>query len=368
VSDRYNVQCVTIGGTLKIANNRSHIGANAVHYELSKPMRPAAEPYDRFAISGRNWSNYSFDYGYTFRNMHIYGEIAIDKLLNRAVINGLLASLDPKVDMAVVYRNISSRYQSLFSNAFTESSLPVNENGLYAGVSIRPVFGWKLDVYADIFRFSWLKYQVNAPSAGHEYLLQVSYTPNKYTEMYTRFRHETKGRNGLDSSGVIASPVPVTRLNWRTQIGYRINRAIELRSRIETIWYTGNSGQQKETGFLFYTDVHVKPAFRPFSFNARVQYIETDGYNSRLYAWENTVLYNFSIPALFNKALRYIINVNYRFMPRPGKQQQKKYNCLFSLSCAQAVYPSKMAVEATKTAIEAYNRTDIKLQVIFTRR
>jgi hypothetical protein len=114
--------------------------------------------------------------------------------------------------------------------------------------------------------------------------------------------------------------------------------------------------------------VHVKPAFKPFFFNARLQYVETNGYNSRLYAWENTVLYNFSTPASFNKSLRYILNVNYRLMPRPAMQRRKKYNCLFSLSYAQSVYPAETAVEATNTAIEAYSRSDIRLQLIFTAR
>jgi hypothetical protein len=368
LNDRYNVQCVTTGGALKIANSRAHIGVNAVQYRFTKSLQPAGEAYDRFAISGRHWGNYSFDYSFTFRNMHVYGEAAVDRLFNKAMIHGLLASLDPKVDFAIVYRNISPQYQSLFSNAFTENSLPVNESGCYTGLSIRPVYGWKLDVYTDIFRFPWLKYQVNAPSSGHEYLVQVSVTPNKYVEIYTRFRHETKSVNVADSGRAIQPLAPVTRLNWRTQINYRLNRTIELRSRVETVWYASNFQQQKETGFLFYTDVHVKPAFKPFFFNARIQYIETDGYNSRIYAFENTVLYNYSIPPLFNKAVRYIINVNYRLMHRFNKQQPQKFNCLFSLSYAQAVYPSEMAVEATKSAIEAYNRADIKLQVVFTRR
>jgi hypothetical protein len=236
------------------------------------------------------------------------------------------------------------------------------------GLSIRPVLGWKLDVYADIFRFPWLKYQVNAPSGGHEYLAQVNFTPNKNVEIYTRFRQETKSMNVADSGMAIQPIAPVTRLNWRTQINFRLNRTIELRSRVETLWYASNSQQKKETGFLFYTDVHVKPYFRPFFFNARIQYIETDGYNSRIYAWENTVLYNFSIPPLYSKALRYIVNFNYRLMSRMKKQHPQKFNCLFSLSYAQAVYPSEMAVEATKSAIEAYNRADIKLQVVLTRR
>jgi hypothetical protein len=367
LNNRNNIQCITAGASVKVAGNRSHIGVNAVQYSFSNPMQPADEPYDRFAVNGRHWGNYSIDYSYTFRNMHVYGEVAVDQLLNKAMVHGLLASLDPKVDFAIVHRNISSRYQSFFSNAFTENRLPVNENGLYAGLSIRPLHGWKLDVYADVFRFPWLKYQVNAPSGGQEYLVQVTYAPNKYVEMYTRFRQETKGAGVNDSSLVITAVMPVSRLNWRTQMSYRLNRTVELRSRVETVWY-GSRNTKKETGFLFYTDVHVKPFMKPFFFNARLQYVETGGYNSRIYAWENTVMYNYSIPAQFDKALRYIININYRVISRQGTLRMRKMNCLFSLSLAQSFYPFKAAIEATQTAVEAYNRSDIKLQIIFSRR
>jgi hypothetical protein len=367
LNDRYNIQCITAGGSVKVSNRRSQIGINTVQYSLSNPLQPAGEPYDRYAMSGRTWSNYSFDYSYTFRNVHVYGEAAVDKLYNKAMVHGLLASLDPRVDLAVVYRNISSRYQSLFSNAFTENRLPVNENGLYAGLSIRPMHGWRLQVYADVFKFPWLKYKVNAPSRGQEYLVQLEYTPNKYSSMYTRFRHETKDAGISDTASVISTLIPVRRLNWRTQVNYRLNRAIELRGRVETVWY-GSEREQKETGFLLYTDVYVKPPMKPFFFNARVQYVETDGFNSRIYAWENTVMYNFSIPAQFNKSVRYILNVNYWLTRRSFSQQKGRLNCLLAFSFAQSVYPFKAAVEATKTAVEAYNSSDIKMQIIFVRR
>jgi hypothetical protein len=367
LNDRHNVQCMAAGASVKLAGNRSHIGINAVQYNFSNAMLPSEAPYDRFAISGRHWSNYSFDYGFTFRNIHMYGEVAADKLFNRAMVHGLLASVDPKVDLAIVYRNIGSRYQSLFSNAFTENRLPVNENGLYTGLSIRPMHGWKLDVYADVFRFPWLKYQVNAPSGGQEYLLQVEYTPNKYVTIYTRFRQETKSVNISDTASAISPVMPVTRINWRTQVNYRLNRAVELRSRVETVWY-GGERTKKETGFLLYTDVFVKPAFRPFFFNARLQYVETGGYNSRIYAWENTVQYSFSIPAQYDKTLRYIININYRLMSKPVVQRTRKMNCLFSLSLAQSFYLFKPAVDATKNAVGASGVSDIKMQVIFVRR
>jgi hypothetical protein len=42
-----------------------------------------------------------------------------------------------------------------------------------------------------------------------------------------------------------------------------------------------------------------------------LQYFETDGYNSRLYAYENDVLYSYSIPVFFDKGYRYYLTLNY---------------------------------------------------------
>jgi hypothetical protein len=42
--------------------------------------------------------------------------------------------------------------------------------------------------------------------------------------------------------------------------------------------------------------------------NGRLAYFHTDGYNSRLYAYENDVLYAFSIPALYGNGIRSYFN------------------------------------------------------------
>jgi hypothetical protein len=255
----------------------------------------------------------------------------------------------------------------LFSNAFTENSLPVNENGWYAGISVRPGRGWKLDAYADVFRFPWLKYLVNAPSGGHEYLVQVTYTPNKYVEVYSRFRQETKGQNMANGNAGISPVVDVPQINWRTQVSYRVSTAWLLRSRVEAVWYANNVAAQKETGFLFFTEVHYKPAFKPYSFNGRVQYVETGGYNTRLYAWENTVLYNFSIPAFFDKSFRYVTTVNYRLTNRFNGKPHKHISCLLAASFAQSFYLLNINNKEANNPDALSNKTAFQLQAIISR-
>ena len=94
--------------------------------------------------------------------------------VDKAFINGLLMSVDPHVDMSFLYRKISRGYQSLYTNAFTESTYPTNESGFYAGISIAPSSYLRINAYADFYHFPWLKFRVDAPSSGSDYLVQLT--------------------------------------------------------------------------------------------------------------------------------------------------------------------------------------------------
>jgi hypothetical protein len=49
----------------------------------------------------------------------------------------------------------------------------------------------------------------------------------------------------------------------------------------------------------------------PLSLNARLAIFKTNSYNSRIYAYENDVLYSFSIPAYYGNGLRYYLTLRY---------------------------------------------------------
>jgi hypothetical protein len=138
VADKGVQRQFSYGGNLAFNKNGLHVGINAIQYYFKLPINKVDDPYNLYALSGKRFGNQSIDYSYTFRNLHFFGEVAADNHFNKATVNGLLVSVDANVDMSFVYRNISAKYQSLYSNAFTENTYPVNERGLYAGISIRP--------------------------------------------------------------------------------------------------------------------------------------------------------------------------------------------------------------------------------------
>ena len=310
IADRDKLGQFAFGGNIKYKNANWHVGINAIIFNFSSPVQKRQEPYNLYAISGNGWGNYSIDYSYTYKNLHFFGEAAVDKNLSKAFLNGLLISVDPRVDISFIHRKIDPQYQSINGNAFTENTYPTNENGFYSGISVRPVSAWRFDAYIDIYKFPWLKYLVDAPSHGKDFLAQITYTPNKQLEAYTRFRSETKQGNQPGNNTPANYLVSLPRQNWRTQVSFKINQSFTIRSRTELLWYDKN-GENAEKGFLTFFDVIYKPMLKKYAGNIRLQYFETDDYNSRIYAYENDVLFYYSIPAFFKKGYRYYINFNY---------------------------------------------------------
>lgn len=350
VTDRNQLSQFAYGGNIRYKKTNWHVGFNAIQYHFSAPVQKRAEPYNLYAISGKHWENMSIDYSYTHRNLHFFGEAAADKNFNKAFLNGLLISVDSRVDLSVLHRNINKAYQAVSGNAFTENTYPTNENGMYAGISIRPVAYWRVDAYMDFFKFPWLKYLVDAPSKGTDFLVQLTYTPNRQTEVYTRYRNETKQSNFSGNTTPTNFLVAIPRQNWRTQVSVRLNPTLLVRSRAELIWYD-KRGEQSETGFLSFFDLFYKPMLKPVSGNIRLQYFETDGYNSRIYAYENDVLYYFSIPAFFDQGFRYYLNINYDL--------SKKIS--FWVKWSQTIYSDKDLIGSGLDEIVGGRRSEIRI-------
>jgi hypothetical protein len=351
IADRNKLRQLSFGGNIKYTGNRWHIGINGISYNFSERVQKRSEPYNLFAIEGKYWYNMSVDYSYTYRNLHFFGEAAADKNFDKAFLNGLLISVDSRVDLSVLHRAIDKGYQAVNGNAFTENTYPTNEQGLYAGISIRPAAAWRFDAYGDIYKFPWLKSLVDAPSYGKDFLAQLTYTPNKQVEIYTRFRNETKQSNQSDNNTVTNQLVAIPRKNWRTQFVYKINPAISLRSRVELVWYN-NKSSDEETGFLSFFDFIYRPMMKPFSGVLRLQYFETGSYNSRIYAYENDVLYSYSIPGFFDKGYRYYATISYDL--------GKRMTLWFRL--AQTIHRDKNTIGSGLDEIPGNKRTELKIQ------
>jgi hypothetical protein len=310
VADRAAIGQLTTGGTFAFTKRKYHINANVVYTRLSAPLTSRVSLYNQFDFRGRTLLNASIDYHFIVKNFHFFGEEAISQNGGFGLLNGVLIGLGPSVEMSVVHRYFSKNYQTIYARTFSESTTPQNEHGTYVGISIKPSRTIKIDGFFDWFKFPWLRFLVDKPTSGYEAFVQLNYIPSKKASMYVRYRHTHKEVNLSNNTGYFNELVPRKQDALRFQFDAKVTDVISLSTRAEVSFFKlANSPLEK--GFLIYQDINYKALSFPVSFGGRFALFQTQGFNTRIYAYEDDVLYSFSIPAYQGRGMRYYINARW---------------------------------------------------------
>ncbi len=312
LEDKDVVQHRVVGGRLKMATETLRLGLNLVHNHFREPLLQNPRPYNHFYFRGTDLSNASLDYSFIYKNFNFFGETALSGWENLATLNGLLIGLGKFVDLSILYRNISPEYQALQASAFTETSQVANEEGVYIGSRVKFSDNMWFSFYGDYWRHPWLRFGADAPSNGSEHFFRFTYFKKRKLEAYLQYKNENKAINSQSAENEKINQLFYrSRKNLRCHISHKIHPNLELRNRLE-FSIVGVDPNSKSKGILIYQDVLYRSIRKPFSFKGRISYFDTDDFQSRIYAYENDILYSFSIPAYFNQGIRYYINFRYR--------------------------------------------------------
>ena len=351
LSKKGTVNEVIYGGNLTYRKRLFSVGVTAARTELSHALDKVIYPYNQFEFSGKENLNLGADYNYIFKNMNIFGEVARSENGGMAYLNGAILSLDPKLSLSALYRKYDINYQSLYSSGFSEGSKVSNEQGLFIGLLAAPVRSWTFTAYADNFSFPWLRYRVNAPSKGFDYMLQVNYKPNKILEMYARYRNKTKQLNNTTAENGLYFLDNTEKENYRYEIKYKVSENFLLKNRLEYVKYS--VGDSSHTGFTMYQDFQYAPKKLPFSITLRYALFDTDNYDTRIYVYENDVLYASSFPSYYYKGSRAYILLSYK----------ANRHLDFWFRIAQTYYSNQSTIGTGLDQINGNTKTEVKVQM-----
>lgn len=303
VSGENTIRQLTGGTHISMVYRKWVFGLSSVYNRFNMPIYRDNEPYNQFLPEGKESFVSGFNWKGSFRNLFVFGEAAVSQSKGKALIAGGLLKPVANVELSAVYRNISKTYFSYFANAFTESSKVNDEQAFYLGAKIFPAARWSISGYVDLFRHQWIKYLTASPSSGTEFMAQLSYFPSRKTNFYLRFFQEEKAQKM--SSGNLNYNGQQLVNRFRINFTHAINDAINLKSRFEMVRFSKYSA---ENGFLVSQDLGFSPSGKLYSLNGRLAYFNTDGYYSRIYSYENDILYSFSIPAFYGDGIRTYLN------------------------------------------------------------
>lgn len=351
IEKKNKIKRSSLGGSLEHSLGNGNISLNLLLDHFDKTLDPLDRPDNIFNTASNSFFNASIDYSFNLRNANIFGESAYSDNGGLAHIAGLLLGLDPKLDLALIYRNYSPNYTTINPNAFGQSLNANNEKGLYIGLEIRPIRNITINAYADYWKNPWLRFRVDNPGSGEEYLIKLTYTKRRRFSSYVLFRTESKPRNSqLDLPVDFAVAQKTSRL--RFQVNNNISQTLELRNRLEFSFFKNDIDNHR--GVLINQDVIFRPRDFPLSFSSRVMWFNVADFDARIYTYENDVYNDFSIPFFSGNGLRYYLNLRFRHRRNS-----------FELRVAQTRYFDRETISSGLTEIQNNTQTVIKAQMRF---
>ncbi len=340
------------GAHLTYKKRNLNIGITAARSELDGNFQPNTRIYNQFSQLGNENTNVGVDYNYIYKNFNFFGEVSQSIDGGMALTNGMLVYLDPKLSLAVHQRKFDRDFKPFESNAIGESTANSNEQGVFMGITAKPFKSVTLSAYFDRFIFPWLRFQADGPSNGFSYLAQLTFSPNKKLSMYGRIRTRERGASLRLESANIDQVVNEKQQAYRYNISYKVNKSWDIDSRVEFSQY--QQGElPKEFGYLIYQDVTYKSLGSPISFSLRYALFDTDSYNSRIYAYENSVLYAFAIPAYNGRGTRFYLSTKYHISR--GLDLWVRY--------AQTYYADRNEIGSSKELITGNTKSEVIAQL-----
>ncbi|MFK8006132.1 MAG: ComEA family DNA-binding protein [Saprospiraceae bacterium] len=310
IQDEKQIGLLQTGGKIKYKKNTWHLAFNSIYHKLDKPLNRSDQLYNQFTFRGDQLFNASLDYGFLIQNFKFFGETATSQNGSVASVNGVYIGLDRRVSMSILYRHLPADFHSLNARPFAETSQGSNENGLFLGLQLNLNKNWDWRFYFDTWKHPWLRFNVDAPSRGVEYFSRLTYKRKRRMEVYLQFKNEIKQRNAPNNETPIDFLTDNTRTQFRIHVSNKISKAVELRTRAEWAFFD-NEVEDLKKGYMLYQDVVFKSNQFPVSMTTRFAIFDNE-FDTRIYAYENDLLYTFSIPAYSGRGTRFYLNLRYR--------------------------------------------------------
>ena len=297
---KYNTHETDLGFSIGWRKGMLYINANGIYTHLDRRLSPDKEStlYRRYAIEGSDLSNFSLDYGYNNYRMSFAGETAINRDGAIAAIHSLSYVVSEQIKLTAIHRYFDKSYTALHAYSFCEGGSVQNEHGIYLGINWQPARSWLIQGYADYAHFSWPRYRISAPSDAFDAMVTTKYSQQKWS-LEGRYRLHLRQQDNANKDRLINRTDHQVRLNW----SYTVAPKLTLRTQANAVSKATEQGNQK--GIMLCEEAAWK--WRWLQIDANFGWFNTDDYNSRIYYFEKSVLYDHTSTMYYGQGIHYTL-------------------------------------------------------------
>ncbi|MBR4677743.1 MAG: helix-hairpin-helix domain-containing protein [Bacteroidales bacterium] len=276
------------------------------YYNYDKEYTPERKLHYANTRDDKEGFAFSFNCNYSDKKQDFKTELSFDKDLNPAFIGFWLLKPANFLNFSMLYRNYSKKYLSFTAKSVGENSKTLNEEGVCFGASVQPCGFVLLEAWLDVFRFPWLTANLKMPSSGCDFLGQTTFFLSKKFNVMMRYKQSRK-------QVFLSADQDKTRGYFRITTKYSTEKNLVFTNFVQWSFYNGLG--MREKGYAVYQNFQYSLRKTPLSFSLRYGLFSAP-YNARIYAMEDDVTYSFSLPAYYNKGVRYYVNAAYQFLGR----------------------------------------------------
>ena len=337
-----NLHQTALGGSLRFNHNGLHLGANVLTTHYDRRLQPnTAILYRQHYPQGRDFLNYSLDYGFVRPRFALFGETAMDGKGHLATINSLSLRLGETLNVMALQRFYSYSYTALMAQSYSDGGKVQNESGLYLGLTWQPSPAFRMVAYTDYAYFAWARYRISLSSHTWDHLLQTTYTRKDWT-FSARYRLRMKQRDNEDKSalvnlwehrGRLSADYASSKWGFRTQLD------------------GGYGAYNNEWGMML--SEHLSYTRNWLRLNAGMGYFHTDSYDSRVYLYERGPLYTYNCNQFYGEGIRYWL------MARANIGQQ----LMLTAKIGMTDYFDRTTIGSSYQQIAASSQTDLDVQL-----
>jgi len=326
-----------------------NLGLTYINTTFSESKKRGEELYKILDVSGKEFDAISISYNYINKNTFVSGEFALQDGKKMATVNKLLMSLSNSSEVLFIYRNYAAGYFSPNGKSFGEKTNLSNEKGVYMGIKSALNYQWSFSLYGDYYTFPWLRYGVYAPTRGKDFALKINRTFNKKDNLYIRLKSES--REVQWKGEALKKNVVAHQLKGRAHFNYSMHHKISAATRLEVSSYEEQNNLLFSKGILFYQELKYS-INRKWKASIRGVVFNTEDYNSRIYTYEQNVLYHYAIPAFYDKGFRTYLLLQYKPI----------YTISFQAKLGRTNFTDRVELGSGNDLIYSSNKTSLTIQ------
>jgi hypothetical protein len=283
-------------------------GLTAAVTWFSLPFMPDTSKAEAISVfKGDRLVNLAADFLAGTGRLLFFSEAAMSFPGSWALTTGLRARPTERVTWNLLARYFSPDYHAFHSGAFSAGSGPGNEAGTAASLSLEATRHLFITAAADYYRIPSPRYRSSFPSYGNRIELRGEYTPRDEISVRLAFTSSTREYDVASETGTAGSEI-----RGRRQLAFVFRFVPSETIRLTTRASASYVAPEEEKGYLLCQDISY--SFRPLPLRLWFRYAlcTTEGYDSRLYAWEDDLLSTFSVPAFYGDCSRTFLMLSWK--------------------------------------------------------